>query len=188
MSSHPNLTFNFVKTHLTPDWEWDWYNLTKNPNITMEDIEKNPECHWDMWSITSNPNLTIEFVEKYKGTYGLDPEFVALSPCISMEYIEKTRNQLNWIWHLLSANSNIKIEDMEAHTEYPWDLEFVSVNPNLTMEFIDKHASEMDFGMISDNKFTYERSRTTKLGSFMLLEKEKTFHKLLNLFIVKKYM
>ena len=203
LSRNPNVTMEYIVAHPERSWDWKW-GVSHNPNLTMEFVEKNPGKPWNWKVLSSHPNMTIDFVKKQltQNWYNImnpnitiedideihDPEFEVLSSCITIEFIEKNREQLEWVWHLLSANSNIKIEDIEAHPEYPWDLKFVSVNPNLTMEFIDKRASELDFGMISENKFTYERTRTTKMTSFMLLEKERTFHKLLNLFVATKYM
>ena len=43
----------------------NWYNISYNPNITMEIIENNPDKPWDWYDISYNPNITMEFIEKY---------------------------------------------------------------------------------------------------------------------------
>ena len=42
----------------TPDKEWNWYNISCNPNITWDIIRDNPEIEWDWLGISSNPNIT----------------------------------------------------------------------------------------------------------------------------------
>ena len=42
------------------DWEWRF----RNPNISMEIIEKYPDKSWNWYVISENPNITMEFIEK----------------------------------------------------------------------------------------------------------------------------
>jgi hypothetical protein len=42
---------------------WEWSGISRNPNITMEFIEKHLDSPWDWNTISSNPNLTMEFIE-----------------------------------------------------------------------------------------------------------------------------
>jgi len=37
---------------------WDWYGVSRNPNITMEFIDAHPEKSWDWRGVSGNPNLT----------------------------------------------------------------------------------------------------------------------------------
>ena len=39
--------------------------ISRNPNITMEIIEKYPDKPWNWSAISCNPNITIEIIEKY---------------------------------------------------------------------------------------------------------------------------
>ena len=55
--------FEFVLTH--PDKGWDWEGVSRNPNITMEDIISHPENPWNWWWISLNPNLTMEFINSH---------------------------------------------------------------------------------------------------------------------------
>ena len=47
------------------DLPWDWWILTRNPNITFEFIEKHINEDWDWGEISKNPNITLEFIETY---------------------------------------------------------------------------------------------------------------------------
>ena len=46
------------------DKPWDWRYISKNPNITMEIIEKYPDKPWN-WNGGMNSNITTEIIEKY---------------------------------------------------------------------------------------------------------------------------
>ena len=44
--------FKFIKSN--PDKPWNWYEVSRNPNITMEFIEANPDKPWDWREISRN--------------------------------------------------------------------------------------------------------------------------------------
>ena len=125
-------------------------------------LKKYPEKPWDWDNISYNPNLALEIIEKYP---------------------EKP-----WDWTGISRNPNITMEMIEKYPEKPWNWSYVSHNPNITMEFIEKHIDEIDFKWLSQNKFTLENTRIKKKEGYMLLEKEYSFHKLMNLFVINQYM
>ena len=80
------------------------------------------------------------------------------------------------------------MEFIEKHPEKPWDWWYISLNPNLTMELIEKYIDKINFGKLSKNKFTFENSRMKKKEGHLLLEKERSFHKLQNLYVINQYM
>ena len=45
----------FIEKHPDKDWNWDW--ISRNPNITMEMIEKIPKP-WNWRFISENSNIT----------------------------------------------------------------------------------------------------------------------------------
>jgi hypothetical protein len=64
----------------------------------------------------------------------------------------------------------------------------ISTNPNITMVFIEKHINNIRFSYLSGNKFTFENTRMNKKEGYILLEKKRSFHKLMNLYVIKIYM
>jgi len=128
----------------------------------MEMIEKHLEKPWNWWYISYNPNITMEFIEKHP---------------------EKT-----WCWQEISQNPNITMEIIEKYPDKPWEWVYISSNPNITMEFIEKYIDKINFQRLSENKLTFENTRIKKKEGYMLLEKERSFHKLMNLFVVTQYM
>ena len=125
-------------------------------------LEKYPEKPWEWYSISRNPNITMEIIEKHP---------------------EKP-----WDWYWISQNPNITMEIIETYPEKPWNWRGISQNPNITMEIIEKYIDKIKFQRLSQNKFTFENANVKKKEGYMLLEKERSFHKLMNLFIVTKYM
>lgn len=49
-----------------PDKEWNWNEISMNPNITMKDIERHIKKPWNWFWITQNPNITVQFIERHK--------------------------------------------------------------------------------------------------------------------------
>ena len=75
---------------------WEWTEISKNPNITMEIIEANPYTRWDYWSgISRNPNLTMEFI--------------------------RANPDKRWDWGAISNHPNLTMEFIEAKSGKLWD-------------------------------------------------------------------
>jgi len=56
--------FDFILKH---EDKVHWKVISRNPNLTLDIIEKYPDkpWHWGKWGLSSNPNLTFEWIEKY---------------------------------------------------------------------------------------------------------------------------
>jgi hypothetical protein len=52
----------FIKDNI--DKNWNWYSISRHPNISMEIIKNNPQLVWDWHGISQNPNITIEFIKR----------------------------------------------------------------------------------------------------------------------------
>ena len=104
-----------------------------------------------------------------------------------MYLLEKYPDKL-WDWSGISCNPNITMEIIEKYPDKPWNWNGISCNPNLTMKFIEKNINKICFISLSENKFTFENKKIKKKEGYMLLEKERSFHKLMNLYVIKKYM
>ena len=91
-------------------------------------------------------------------------------------------------WDRISENPNLTMEFIEKHPEKPWDWHEISGNPNITMEMIEKNINKIKFKDLSNNVFTFENTRIKKKEGYILLGKERSFHKLMNLYVIKNYM
>ena len=59
LSKNPNITWEIVKKH--PEFNWNYYGLSSNPNITWEIIKMNPEKPWDYQGLSMNPMEKYQF-------------------------------------------------------------------------------------------------------------------------------
>ena len=48
--------FDYIK--LTPEKEWDYDDLSLNPNITWDIVSTNPDKPWNYSWLSRNPNIT----------------------------------------------------------------------------------------------------------------------------------
>jgi hypothetical protein len=61
-----NLDMRFIDFILRyPDKNWAWYEISSNPNITMEDIDSHPDKPWNWEGISMNPNITMEDIDSH---------------------------------------------------------------------------------------------------------------------------
>ena len=101
--------------------------------------------------------------------------------------IEKhPENFRDWDW--ISKNPNITMEMIEKYPEKPWNWDYISSNPNITLEFIENNIDRINFNQLSENKFPFQNNQINKQEAYLLLEQERTFHKLQNLYLINQYM
>ena len=62
ISESPHITIETILAE--PDYNWNWQELSKHLNITMDIIEKHQELPWDPEQIIFNPNLTAKYTDK----------------------------------------------------------------------------------------------------------------------------
>lgn len=115
---------------------WDFCELSKNPNLLLEVIEKHIDkpWHWDM--LSGNPCVTLEFIEKH-----IDKPWnwdTISSMDITMEFIDKYPD-LPWNWKWISHNSNLTIEMINKYPEKSWDWEIVTCHCNITKEIMAQY-------------------------------------------------
>ena len=92
--------FAFVEANM--DRPWDWSELSRNPNITMDIVEANMDKPWDWDRLSFNPNIVWDIVEN-----NMDKP---------------------WHWHALSSNPNITMDIVEATLDKPWSWKGLSRN------------------------------------------------------------
>lgn len=134
LSSHPGLTWNFLREHTS--YAWDWYQLSKHPNITLEMIHSSwqlIDVNW-MWAgIAKNPNVSIEDLERYAP----DPRHHLIhSPRLTWRHIVQRDIRSAWNWRELSKSPAITWNIVQEHPEIIWDWKSLSENPNIDPEFI----------------------------------------------------
>lgn len=72
LSRNPNMTWEFVQEMKTRQRRgfWDEIALSRNPGVTWEDIISNPDYNWDWAEVSVNPNVTPQILKENPVTPG----------------------------------------------------------------------------------------------------------------------
>jgi hypothetical protein len=137
---------------------WNWYLLSKNPNITLQDICANPTLPWNRHSIHENPSISIEQIRGCVQRYW-HWNILASNPglCIN-DFIEDgynayyaadyglfeemRRNILgvdDSFWLNLSENPTLTMDHLIKYPYMKWNWAIISKHPNITPEFVVTH-------------------------------------------------
>lgn len=113
--SDRNSQFNPLTTLLTkfPDKDWNWSQLSKNPNISINWIVDHPNlstrpCAWDWIGVCSNPNLSMTTLLKF-----VMPQLDIVVKQRQEKYGKD--NLVEYWWSDLSANLGIDVVDILEH-------------------------------------------------------------------------
>ncbi len=161
-----------------PFINWDYMYLLRNPNVTMEifesiyDLYKHDAIDY-LDELSFNPNLTIDIIEKYDNINwdwdGISGNIKKLSLDDYIRYIEfwdhsllsinidfkifdKYPNQ-KWNYIYLSENDNLDIDIIIKHLNKKWNWSFISKHNNITIDIIKKYPNlPWCWEQISSNK------------------------------------
>ncbi len=129
-----------------PQYLWNYSLIYRN--ITLDEIRKIPECQWDYSNLSINPNLTIRFI-KFNINKNWNWKLLSQNKIIRGKFVIQNLDK-HWDWSLLSQNEGINLNFIESHLDLNWNWKYLSYNPNITEEFICKHLHESwDFEHIS---------------------------------------
>ena len=115
-----------------PNKPWSFENLAKNPNISIEFIEKNlwfrAKLRNCFYQLSQNVNITIDFINKYYDyCCGFENEF----------YYQ------NWDWTWVSKNLNMTKSILHKYIDvYPWNFDAMLDNPNIDADFVLTHIDK----------------------------------------------
>jgi hypothetical protein len=128
ISRHPLITPEFILAH--PDWGWNWLDVARNPNITMQDIGCMMNRNYT--GLSQNINITPEFILAHVDD--LNWFFVSQNEAIDMDFVI-SHPELPWKWPV-SQNPSISMEIIVANPAFPWDWPLLSQNPSISIEII----------------------------------------------------
>ena len=121
------ISMNLIKKY---PYKWNYWTLSKNPNIIEEFILKYPNKNWDIKYLINNNKIT---------------DFIILSKFkkITQGIINRYPNK-PWDWEWLIKNTDINVEkyisfNLIEKYQYKWNYYLLSKNPNITKEFILKY-------------------------------------------------
>lgn len=175
--------FKFVLANL--DKDWDWGELSSNPEISFSDIKNNPTLPWSSDDVIENPNVSIdEYLVLYPDrstdweTLSMNPGLTTLdllryvnlgmvdsdaisnNTNVTLEFVLAYQHTLPWDWYCLSLNKNITITDVVSHPELSWNWWWVSQKPGITIELLRAYRNlPWDWGRVS----AYARATVTDM-------------------------
>ena len=124
---------------LYPNKHWDWFDVTCNPNITIEHVIDNPSLPWDITALRWNVNITPDVVRKYKDDFVWNYDDLCLNDNFTIEDIREFTNKLD-IYNV-SGNIHLSLETIKKSPEI-FNYYYLSNNPNLTWEFISQNLDK----------------------------------------------
>ena len=125
--------------------KWDYYRLSSNPQVKLENIHELRLIYYN--ALSSNPNLTWEYVETNK-TREWCWSRLSENPCITTDIVLKNPSE-PWNYSRLIKNPNINWNDVKQGLKLP-DIyipgEYINPfsNPNITWEFVKNHKFELE--------------------------------------------
>jgi hypothetical protein len=138
LSTHPNITAQFILDNLHKPW--DWGQLSRNPNINMAIVKANPDKNWDWGQLSSNPGITMQDIINNLGK-SWNWDWVSDNKNVTMQIL-KDYSDKQWNWTKLSKNPGITMRDVENNLERPWNWTELIENPNFEMKLVMKHPDK----------------------------------------------
>lgn len=156
-----------------------WSIPTKNPVISIQDIEDNPDLPWDNNVISCNPNFSLEDCNRY----------LTDGRIMNLHNIMKNMDtKIDNLYNLIIANIDSIIMKLMTHFPEKFGVrsnglihfltqkrkmwKSISENPNITISFIKKHARFIDFNILSSNKFKFLNRIRERSRYFYILKKQ----------------
>lgn len=182
LSANPNLTSNFIlnegrdrqwfvpsvcanpgitardifKSTLRNIFDWDYRNLSANPNLPIKFVDDNRQYPWNFHTISTHASLTD--IQTYP-RISWDPHGLSMNEHITLDYV---RANSSIAWHLpsLLSNNSVAYESVVANHEWfvrkwsgPGSMEtYLSSNATVTDEWIDVNARALDWTRLSRNR------------------------------------
>ena len=155
LSKNQNITFQDILLNI--DKPWNFYYLSSNKNITLDIIKKYNEYNWSINELSRNPNITWNDIinNPQINWYYI---YLSINPNITIDIVLENINK-PWNYYYLSRNQNITYDIIKKNKDLPWDLKGYSQNPNLMLDelhFLD-NTSEI-LNNICYNNFDKDRN------------------------------
>lgn len=187
ISSNPNITIAILQQYWNdPKYTWNWFDLSQNPGLKLEDIFANQHLPWDWLGVSQHPNLTwahicqhpnedwvvecfasngniAEACLQFQPGYQLDYYALSQYEGFTWDFIAQRLDQ-DWNWSRLSSHPNVTFKHIkDTLSQGGWLWGFIELNPNLTWrDVVDNQQFTWDFRQLARNTFS-QRTRCLKL-------------------------
>ncbi len=161
LCSNPNISFDFFLEYTmnkSAKVDLNWNELSKNPSIVLDTIDKYYKYPWNDRYISSNTNISSNYIlnlgrnrnwfipavsmnkgikEKdiYKKLIDFNYNNLSSNPNLPAKYIYDNLNK-DWNFYNISCNPNITITDIELFHKIPWDYNGLSLNKNINIKYV----------------------------------------------------
>lgn len=138
------------------DIQWNHFNVSSNPNIRWEYVDKETApipFMWNYFNVSMNPGIMIEDI--------IDNMHESVDNN-NVHYINNTEVRYNWCWQGFNVNPNVTWDmvkyasDEEYYKNIPWNYYYLSKNPNITFDIIVDNPDKLwSIQNLSSNSMKY---------------------------------
>jgi hypothetical protein len=181
LSSNPNITSNFilkeghdrhwyppavsansgiqkkdiVSASLSELFEWDYRNLSMNPNLPLAYVSDNIDKDWNWFELSRVASMND--IERYHN-FKWDIIGLSMNRNINLSYV-MDRPDIAWNKRLILENSGIAFKDIYDNLEWfgmdmPEIKKYVSANETIPMEWIADNTYYVDWERMSTNRLS----------------------------------
>ena len=140
---------------------WNWSNLSKNPGITIEDIQNNMHLEWNTFAISEREDLTWDYIKQYiDKPWFFDWYYISKSKCVTWEHIINHIDK-PWDWDGISENPNITFDIIKKNINYKWNWTYINMyNKNMSWEIVNNNPNyPWNIEHLLLNSMTYGKER-----------------------------
>jgi hypothetical protein len=163
LSYNPNINSHYILIE-EPNRKWYMPAISANPGITERDIFKN-KLNWDYLNLSANPNLPIHYVSE-NINHPWNFHSISSSKKITMSELDDYSN-IKWDYDGISINSNIFWEYISDNISNPWNFKAIVSNNSIKLntvldnyELIQSYGKfnkmEIEKYLCNNNNITYE--------------------------------
>jgi hypothetical protein len=147
----PRRNYFWELVYKYPNKPWNWYEVSKNPNITskiLKDYKNDKNLRWNKVGLWENPNT---FPDE-KTIRRAEWKFASRNPNITWDMVRNISDDL-LDWFYLSKNPSIDWKIIKENVGKPWDWRGLSRNPNTTLEIVmPLLTAPWDWGALTANR------------------------------------
>ena len=149
LSKNPNISIQDVINH--PELRWNWEYVSINPNITIQTVIDHPELRWSLRALPWNPS--ISFQDLVKSGFPLAIFEISWHPELTWQNVldNKPDRWWYWDWTQLSKNPNITLKNVMDHPHFDWN--WAEVSKKVDGVFVKYNKKRVDLGLEEDLYF-----------------------------------
>ena len=123
---------------------WDWNYISWNANITEDFVLKHKDKPFDFYFLTDNKAISVEFILKTMDILNWSIECISSNPNMTNTLLLKIMKHYPRIsedlrWESLTTNEGISIDFIFSNRHLPWAMYEISSRKDITYEVVCKY-------------------------------------------------